>query len=154
MCVANQVQDFDRLALPFNRSVTFSYQSEGETTKVTTRKVNGAFPTSVKLRLVIVNETSGEPETEYDKAVDVDCKLKARLLKAGDRDKVKLLCDLGANLSKFPDLTSALIQNVANAYGPGKRARVKTKKGTLKISHAGDPADAAGVPISCSLLDD
>ena len=151
LCLANQVQDFDRLAVPFNRSVTFSYSSQGSITKENDNRVNGEFPPTVSLRLVIINLVPGEPETEYDETMTVGCKLEASLRKEGDRDKVKLLCDLGENLSQF-GLTPALIQNVANAYGPGKQVRVRTKKGKLKIPHTGDLTE--GGPISCSLNED
>jgi hypothetical protein len=153
ICVAGQVVDFDRLALPFNRSVTFSYESNGTITKETDKTVRGEFPTTVLVSLVIVNERSeaeGGPLTEYDGQVTADCVLEARLVKSGERDKVKLRCDLGEDLAGFsPPLTSSLIENVDNAYGHGRRARVDTKKGKLKIPHIGDPADS--VPIACSL---
>jgi hypothetical protein len=63
---------------------------------------------------------------------------------------VKLRCELGEDLEGFsPTLTPSLIENVDHAYGHGKRARVNTKTGKLKILHHGDPADS--VPIACSL---
>jgi hypothetical protein len=153
MCVAGQVVDFDRLALPFNRSVTLSYESNGTVSKETDKTVVGEFPTTVLVSLVIVNQVSeadGGPLTEYDGQATADCVLEARLSKAGERDKVKLRCDLGEDLTGFsPPLTSSLIENVHNAYGRGKRARLDTESGKLKILHHGDPADS--VPIDCSL---
>jgi hypothetical protein len=153
MCVAGQVVDFDRLALPFNRSVTLTYESNGTITKETDKTVVGGEFLTVSVSLVIVNEVSeaqGGPVNEYEGQATADCVLAARLLKSGERDKVKLRCDLGANLAGFlPPLTSSLLENVHNAYGRGKRARIDTKSGKLKILHHGDPADS--VPIDCSL---
>jgi hypothetical protein len=150
ICVAGQAQDSDRLAY-FNRTVTFTYASRGNITKETTQKVTGQFPTEVLLTLEI--QAINESEPEYEGEATVECKLKASLLKAGARDKVNLVCDLGENLSEFsPALTPEEIQNVANAYGPGKRVRVKTKKGKLKLPSAGvRVGDDAELPLSCDL---
>ena len=74
------------------------------------------------------------------------CKLKARLQQKGARDRVRLLCDLGSNLSAFPDLTPELVENVENASL--KRVEIHTRKGRLEIWTHGVPTDA-GLPISC-----
>ena len=39
MCVAGQVQEFDRTATPFNRSVTLTYRSIATISRVTPRTV-------------------------------------------------------------------------------------------------------------------
>lgn len=143
--MAGQVQEFDRTATPYNRSVTYTYRSIGTISQETDKKVR-ADSSSVSLTLEIINLVPGAPIEEYDQTITVACKLKASLLKAGSRDKVNLQCDLRENFAAFPGLTPELIENLSNAA----LARVKAnpKKGKLRISTAGVPTEA-GVPVSC-----
>jgi hypothetical protein len=148
MCVAGQVQEFDRTATPFNRSVTLTYRSIATIRKATDNTVK-ADSVSVSLTLEIMNlvpAVSGGPFLEYDQTITAECKLKARLQKKGSRDRVRLRCDLGRNLSDFPDLTPELIQNVANASL--KRVKIHMERGRLNLWTHGVPTDA-GVPVSC-----
>jgi hypothetical protein len=148
MCVAGQVQEFDRTATPFNRSVTLSYRSIATISRVTPRTVR-ADATSVSLTLEIVDlvpAVSGGPVPEYDETITAECKLEARLQKKGARDKVRLLCDLGPDLSAFPGLTPELVENVEDASL--KRVKIHTRKGRLKLWTHGVPTDV-GLPISC-----
>jgi hypothetical protein len=147
VCLAGQVQEFDRTATPYNRSVTWTYQSIGTITEATAKKVKAEFA-SVSLTLEIVNLVPGAPVVEYDHTLTTECKLKASLQKEGTRDKVSLRCDLGENFQEFPNLTPDLVDNVANASL--KRVKVNAKKGKLKISTTGVPTDAE-LPISCGL---
>jgi hypothetical protein len=147
VCLAGQVQEFDRTATPYNRSVTYTYQSIGTITKATDKKVLAEFA-SVSLRLEIVELAPGAPVVEYDHTLTTECKLKASLQKEGARDRVNLRCDLGGNFTEFPGLTPDLVQNLANAAL--KRVKVNTEKGKLKISTTGVPTDAE-LPISCGL---
>jgi hypothetical protein len=154
ICVAGQLEGFDRLALPFNRSVFLTYASNGTITKETDQKVIAEFPGTALVTLTIINDRSealGGPVTEYVGQLTANCKLEARLERAGERDKVKLRCDdLGEDLAGFsPSLDSSLVENVSNAFGHGKRARVNTKRGQLKVLTNGDPTDS--VPVSCGL---
>ena len=149
VCVAGQLQEFDRTATPFNRSVTYTYQSIAPIVQENDKKVR-ADATSVSLRLEIVNLdpslTTPEAALEYDQTITADCKLKASLLKAGAKDKVSLQCDLGESFSAFPGLTSELLENIQKAAL--KNVKVNTKKGRLKVSNSG-VFTQAGVPVTC-----
>jgi hypothetical protein len=147
VCLAGQIQAFDRTATPYNRSVTYTYHSIGTITQATDRKVVADFA-SVSLTLEIVNLVPGAPVVEYDYTLTTECKLKASLQKEGARDRVSLRCDLGGDFTDFPGLTPDLVENVANAAL--NRVKVNTEKGKLKISTTGVPTDAE-LPISCGL---
>jgi len=148
MCVAGAVEQFDRLALPLNKRVTFSYVSNGSIGGGTPRKVRGEF-VALFLTLEIIPINGAEPD--YSATIPVDCKIiKGNLLKRGERGKVNLLCDLGENLSDFPGLTEDLVASVDNAFGERNRAKVNTKKGRLKITHDGRPSEDEP-PVTCSL---
>jgi hypothetical protein len=148
MCVAGQVRLFDRTAVPFNRSVTLTYRSIATISQTAVETVK-ADSVSVNLTLEIFNlipEVSGGPVQEYNQTITAECKLKARLKKNGLRDKVRVRCDLGRNLSAFPGLTPTLIENVADASL--KRVEIHMKRGRLNLWTHGVPTEA-GLPISC-----
>jgi glucose/arabinose dehydrogenase len=139
VCLAGQVQEIDELSTP-PATVTFSYRSTGTITKATGTKIQADF-VSVSLTLDI---SSG-----YSQTITADCKLKASLRKAGERDSVKLRCELGEDFSAFPDLTAENITSIDNAYARVKKAKATSKNGRLKISHVGEPAEDVG--LTCDL---
>jgi hypothetical protein len=142
--VAGQVVGTDT-ASSIDATVTFIYDSVGTIKKATDKKVQGEFVT-VSLTLLI----DGPPTAPYADSITVDCKLKASLQKAGEKDKVNLTCELGENFAAFPGLTSQYIQNIDNAFDKVKRVKAKSKKGKLKISTSGIPAE--GSPVTCDFV--
>jgi hypothetical protein len=139
VCVAGQVQGTDG-----STSVVFSYESIGSISKATDKKVIGEF-ISVSLMLDITGGTAA-----YSQEIMLQCKLGASLRKEGSRDKVSLRCELGQNYSAFPNLNSALIVNINRAFAKQPKVKANSKRGRLKISHVGEPADGE-VPVSCTL---
>jgi hypothetical protein len=150
LCVAGQVVEFDRLALPYNRRVTFSYTAAGPIDRANDNRVRSEL-TSVLLRLVIVNLLPGNPVTEYDQEISTQCRVKAAVQKQGERGRVNLHCnELMPNFQAFPSLGEALVENVENAYGRQKRAHVDVKQGRLRIQHNGEPSDDEPA-VTCSV---
>jgi hypothetical protein len=169
ICVAGAVREIDA-TVTYNRSVTFSYSSNGSITKASDKKVDADFG-SVELTLIItelVPASDGGPVEEYNQTITIptpnipaECKLKASLKQpkgpqSGERalDRVKLDCALGENFSAFPDLTDALIANIQDAFAKRKQVKADPKNGKLKIKTSGSevlPGDASTVDVSCSL---
>jgi hypothetical protein len=150
LCVAGQVVEFDRLALPYNRRVTFSYTSFAEIDRANDRRVRGES-SSVQLRLEIVNLVPNAPITEYDQTIVTPCTVKAGVQREGAKGRVTLRCtELLPDFAAFPGLTEALVENVDHAYGKQKRARAHVKRGELEIRHDGEPSTDAP-PVTCSL---
>jgi hypothetical protein len=163
ICVAGSVREIDA-TVTLNRSVTFTYSSNGTITKATDKKVNADDFASVDLTLLIeelVSTADGGPVEEYNKTIAADCKLKAGLKQpkgpqSGERalDRVKLDCDLGENFSAFPDLNDQLIANIQDAFAKRKQVKADPKNGKLKIKTSGSevlPGDASTVDVSCTL---
>jgi hypothetical protein len=142
VCLAGQVQEVDESSNP-PATVTFTYSSIGDITKDSAKKVQADFVT-VSLTLDI----SG-PVPAYNETITANCQLKGTLRSAGERDKVKLLCELGEDFSTFPVLTSDQVTSIVNAYTRVKRAKATSKRGKLKIDNFGVPS--AGVPYTCPL---
>ena len=144
VCVAGQIQQIDDLSSD-SATVTFIYSSTGDITKDTDEKVKADFGT-----VLLTLDISGEDVETYHQAITPECKLKATLQKAGAQDKVILRCDLlGENFSAF-GLNAQYITIINNAYVHQKRATVNTKKGKLKISHAGEPTNQQP-PATCNV---
>jgi hypothetical protein len=103
----------------------------------------------VSLRLVI--EENGSPI--YDETVSSACSLKAKLQKAGDKAKIRLKCDVGEDLSAFPDPVGDFIDSIENAFPKqgAKHIKVDTSKGKVRITHNGEAVDSGLVDVSCSV---
>jgi hypothetical protein len=121
--------------------VVFFYQALGDITQAT--------DTEVKADFALVNLTLDISEgiEPYSQTIQLTCKLEASLRKEGERDKVKLRCDLGENYSAFPDLTSGQIAAINDAYKGVKHAKASSKKGKLKVTNDGEVTDDVG--LSC-----
>jgi hypothetical protein len=100
--------------------------------------------------LTLTIEEAGS--TVFSQTITSACKLKGRLRKSGDSQKVRLRCDVGEDLSAFglSDAASrALRDNVTNAFPKQKHIKVDTSKGKVRFTHNGAPAPS-NVPISLS----
>jgi hypothetical protein len=133
--------------------VSFEYRSHGSIDKATSKTVKAGFE-PVELTLLV--EESGA--TIFSETITSACKMKGRLRKGGDSQKVRVKCDVGENLSAFGLSDAAggeLRENVEGAFPKQKHVRVDVGKGKLRFTHNGEPAPS-GVPVSlgCDLAGD
>jgi hypothetical protein len=145
-CLAGLVRGLDTSPLP-NRQVSFEYRSNGSIQSANGTRVAADFA-QVQLTLTI-QESGG---TVFSQTITPVCKLKGRLRRGGDSQKVRLQCDVGENLSAFglSDAASRpLRNNVENAFPKQSHIKVDVSKGKLRFTHNGAPAPS-GVPVSLS----
>jgi hypothetical protein len=145
-CLAGLVQGLDTSPLP-NRQVSFEYRSNGSIKSANGTRVSADFP---EVQLTLTIQELGA--TVFSQTITPDCKLKGRLRRAGDSQKVRLQCDVGENLSAFglSDAASRpLRENVANAFPKQSHVKLDVSKGKLRFTHNGEPTPT-GVPVSLS----
>jgi hypothetical protein len=152
LCVAGQTSEV-ATGQSIPPTVTFTYEALGTITEADDEQVRADF-LLVDLTLDITApdpDTSGATTNLFHQMISLQCDLNARLRKEGDKDKVRLRCDLGENFSAFTGLSSGNISAINDAYKNAKRAKANSKNGKLRITHDGVPTDDVG--LSCDLDD-
>jgi hypothetical protein len=146
-CLAGLVRGTDATLFP-QRDVSFAYRSQGTIGKASAKRVTGEFG-SVDLTLTI-EDSSG---TLFEQTVSSACELTGKVLKAGEKSKVRVKCELGELFSAF-GLSEALRGNVSNAFPKGdrKHVRIDVEKGKARFVQTGEEAsEAVEVEVSCDL---
>jgi hypothetical protein len=150
-CLAGLVEGTDASPLP-NRQVSFEYRSNGSIEKANAKRVTADF---AQVDLTLTIEEGGSPV--FTQTITTGCKLKGRLRKAGDSQKVRLRCDAGEDLAAFglaDGASSALRDSIANAFPKAGRKHIKVDvtKGRLRFTHNGEPAPSnVPVTLGCDL---
>jgi hypothetical protein len=146
-CLAGLVRGTDATLFPL-RDVSFEYRSQGTIKKASAKRVTGEFG-SVDLTLTI-EDSSG---TLFQQTLSSACELTGRVLKAGEKSKVRVKCELGELFSAF-GLSEELRGNVRNAFPKGdrKHVRLDIEKGKARFVQTGEEAaETVEVDVGCDL---
>jgi hypothetical protein len=146
-CLAGLVRGTDATLFPL-RDVSFAYRSQGTIQKANPKKVTGEFG-SVDLTLTIEDSTG----TLFEQTLTSVCEVRGKVLKAGERSKVRVKCELGELFSAF-GLNEEQRGNVSNAFPKGdrKHVRVDVEKGKARFVQTGEEAsETVEVEVSCDL---
>jgi len=153
LCFAGLVRSRDPGPEP-QPLVTFEYRSDGTIEKANEKKVKGDF---ISVLLTLTIERNGMPP--FERSATSRCELKANVLKAGEKGKARLKCDLGEQFSEL-DLdepeNADFLDNVQGAFprrrGP-KHVKLDTLKGKFRVTHNGQPDVTNLVDVGCSVSD-
>jgi hypothetical protein len=132
-----------------NREVRFEYRSQGTIKQATAKRATGDFDT-VDLTLTI-EDSSGTlfgPTT-----LSSACSLRGKVLKTGEKSRVRVKCDLGEFFSAF-GLSDEFRDNVRAAFprADNKHVRLNIPKGKALFIQTGEEApETVEVEVSCDL---
>jgi len=147
-CLAGLVRGTDTGPLP-SREVSFEYRSQGTIKKASANRVTGDFG-NVDLTLTIEDLTG----TLFQQTLTSACQLTGKVLKAGEKSKVRVKCELGEFFSAF-GLSAELRNNVSAAFPKderGKHIRLNIEKGKARFFQTGEEApETVEVEVSCDL---
>lgn len=158
-CLSGRAAAIDGTVTP-NRLVQFDWFSDGSVTKSSDNATKGEFSdVTLILTIFIVRSPSDANNcTIWQSApATFDCKLKGGTRKANTQSRVRLLCDLGNDLSglvpdpqafpPFPPITDVpsaqplspqtLLESVQSAFLKRRNMKVNVTNGRLKVSQRG-----------------
>ncbi len=157
-CLSGRANPIDATVTP-NRLVEFDWFSNGSVTKSSESATKGEFST-VTLTLTVFEirgPADGNNCTLWQSVpADFPCKLRGRTKKSNTEARVRLVCDLGEDLSSLvpapgfgplddppvsrPTSPQTVLESVESAFLERKTTKLQVEKGRLKIIQRGESA--------------